>query len=306
MEHKTFLFFDCECANIFDGVGKICSLGYVLTDDEFNIIEAEDVVMNPETEFDWYLFSSKNSCQLAYSKDYFRSKPNFEYYYKRLKKLFTNGNCFVAGFAVGNDVGYVNSACERYYKEFINYRAFDVALLCEKIFNSKKKLFEWAKFLNCDITDLESHKSVDDAMTTMLVFKKICEKESLSPEQIMKNYKEYFVSTEEIQNQAEERKYKKEMMTKIKSFYTRRSPNPIRKIYAGQKFEINKKVFSDLERALNIVKRIYEGGGVIVERLKEKGNIVFLEGTLEPEKKESILKKGYSIVYAEEIEKIIK
>ena len=40
MEHKTFLFFDCECANCFDGIGKICSLGYVLADDELNVIES--------------------------------------------------------------------------------------------------------------------------------------------------------------------------------------------------------------------------------------------------------------------------
>ena len=59
MNHKTFVFFDCECANTFDGVGKICSLGYVIADDELNIIESEDVVMNPECEFDWYLFSGK-------------------------------------------------------------------------------------------------------------------------------------------------------------------------------------------------------------------------------------------------------
>ena len=39
MDHKTYLFFDCECANCFDGIGKICSLGYVLADDELNIIE---------------------------------------------------------------------------------------------------------------------------------------------------------------------------------------------------------------------------------------------------------------------------
>ena len=82
MNHKSFVFFDCECANVFDGVGKICSLGYVICDDDLTIIESEDVVMNPECDFDWYLFSGKGECKLAYSKDYFRSKPNFEAYYK--------------------------------------------------------------------------------------------------------------------------------------------------------------------------------------------------------------------------------
>ena len=38
MNHKSFVFFDCECANTFDGVGKICSLGYVICDDDLNII----------------------------------------------------------------------------------------------------------------------------------------------------------------------------------------------------------------------------------------------------------------------------
>ena len=87
MNHKSFVFFDCECANTFDGVGKICSIGYVITDDDLNVIESEDVVINPECEFDWYLFSGKGECKLAYSKDYFRIKPNFEAYYKDIKNV---------------------------------------------------------------------------------------------------------------------------------------------------------------------------------------------------------------------------
>ncbi|MCR5613888.1 exonuclease domain-containing protein [Treponema sp.] len=306
MDHKTFLFFDCECANCFDGIGKICSLGYVLCDDEFNVIEKDDIVMNPETEFDWYLFSPKNKCQLAYSKDYFRAKPNFESYYKRIKKLFSNGNTYVAGFAVENDVGFVNSACERYYKDLIMYRAFDVQNLLNQTFDTKKKLFEWAEFLECDLSQLESHKSVDDAMATMLVFKKVCEQKGKTAEEMMKENKGLFVSVEQVAQQMEERQYKKEMMTKIKAFYTKRSPNPIRKTYVGQKFELNKTVFTDLDRALNLVKRIYDGGGVIYERLKGDGNIVFLEDNLESEKREAILKKGYKIIFAEEIERIVK
>lgn len=306
MDHKSYLFFDCECANCFDGIGKICSLGYVLTDDEFNVIESEDIVMNPETEFDWYLFSPKNTCQLAYSKDFFRANPNFDAYYKRIKKLFTNGNTYVLGFAVGNDVGFVNSACERYYLDYINYRAFDVEKLLVQTYETKKKLFEWAEYLECDTSALESHKSVDDAMTTMLVFKKALEKHGKSAEEIFKQYKDFFITTEQVAQQAEERKYKKEMTAKIKEYYNRRSPNPIRKTWAGQKFEINKKVFTDLERALNIVKRIYEGGGVIFERLKDKGNVVFLDDNIEPEKKASMERKGLKIILAEEIEKIVK
>lgn len=304
MDHKTYLFFDCECANCFDGIGKICSLGYVLADDELNIIEQEDLVMNPECDFDWYLFSPKNKCQLAYSKDYFRANPNFAAYYKKIKKLFTNGNTYVGGFAVSNDVGFVNSACDRYYMDYILYRAFDVENLAEKVFGCKKKLFEWAEFLECDTSILTSHKSVDDAVATLMVFKKICEKLQKTPEEVLKENKDFFVTTEEVAQAAEERQYKKEMTAKIKAYYNKHSPNPIRKKYQGQKFELNKKVFSDLDRALNIAKRIYDGGGVIVERLKGAGNVVFLDDSIEPEKREAMEKKGLKIVLAEDIEKI--
>ena len=53
---NTFLFFDIECANCFNGIGKMCSLGYVVINENFEILDEDDVVMNPETEFDWYLF----------------------------------------------------------------------------------------------------------------------------------------------------------------------------------------------------------------------------------------------------------
>ena len=56
---NSYLFFDIECANCFNGEGKMCSFGYVLTDADFNILDSQDLVMNPETEFDWYLFSNK-------------------------------------------------------------------------------------------------------------------------------------------------------------------------------------------------------------------------------------------------------
>ena len=34
-----YLFFDIECANSFDGGGKICEFGYVITDEQFQIKE---------------------------------------------------------------------------------------------------------------------------------------------------------------------------------------------------------------------------------------------------------------------------
>ena len=277
MNHKSFVFFDCECANTFDGVGKICSLGYVITDDELNVIESEDVVMNPECEFDWYLFSGKGDCQLAYSKDYFRVKPNWEAYYKDIKKLLTTGNRFIAGFAVSNDVGFVNSACERYNQDYIQFRAFDVEKLLNKAYGQKKKLKEWAEFMGVNLAKFQSHKSVDDAMMTMLCLKAYCLKNKKSVDEVYNENKDLFVSSEQILIQAEERAYRKEMLEKIKRLYNKKSPKPSFKTVVGQYFEIDGQIMKDVDYAFELVKQIYDNGGIVCERVTGKGSVIFDE-----------------------------
>ena len=51
----NYLFFDVECANSFDGVGKICEFGYIFTDENLNIIKQGIHLINPNAEFDWYV-----------------------------------------------------------------------------------------------------------------------------------------------------------------------------------------------------------------------------------------------------------
>ncbi len=274
MNHKQFVFFDCECANTFDGIGKICSLGYVITDDELNIIESQDVVINPECEFDWYLFSGKGGCKLAYSKDYFRVKPNFAAYYKEIKKLFTTGNRLIAGFAVGNDVGFVNSACQRYNENYINIRAFDFMPLLEQHYGQHKKLSEWAEFFGVNVAKYQSHKSVDDAIMTMLCMKKFCIEQKITPEQLMNSHKDLFVSSEEMLIQAEERAYRKEITEKIKRLYDKKNPKPHHKSLLDKHFEFDGKLLKNVDVAFELIKNIYDCGGIVHEHCMLGGILV--------------------------------
>lgn len=305
MNHKSFVFFDCECANTFDGVGKICSLGYVIADDELNIIESEDVVMNPECEFDWYLFSGKGGCQLAYSKDYFRIKPNFAAFYKDIKKLFTTGNRFVGGFAVGNDVGFVNSACERYNQEYIQFRAFDLERYLERKYQKKQKLIEWAEEFGVNVAKYQSHKSVDDAILTMLTLKAECMKTGKSVEEILGENKDCFVSNEQILVQAEERAYRKEMTEKIKRLYGKKSPKPTHKSVLDQRFEFDHKLLKDVDTAFVLIKKIYENGGATYEHLSGKGKLICLEEPA-PEFAKKVASRGLEIILLDEIMQILR
>lgn len=307
MDHKTYLFFDCECANCFDGIGKICSLGYVLADDELNIIEQEDLVMNPECDFDWYLLSGKGDCKLAYSKDYFRAKPNYEAYYKDIKKLFTTGNRYIAGFAVSNDVGFVNDACERYELPYIQFRAFDLERYLERKYEKKQKLVEWAEEFGVNVAKFQSHKSEDDAIMTMLCLKAECMRTGESIEEILtsKEGKNCFVSNEQILEQAAERAYRREMTEKIKRLYGKQSPMPHFKTVAGERFELDNKILRDVDFAFELVKKIYDNGGVTGEHLTGRGYSVFLnEPHLELRKK--IEKRGLKVILLSELEEKLK
>lgn len=301
MNHKNYVFFDCECANMFDGIGKICSLGYVITDDELNVIESEDVVINPECEFDWYLFSGKSECKLAYSKDYFRIKPNFAAYYKDIKKLFTTGNRYILGFAVANDVNYVNSACQRYNENYIQLRAFDIEKLLENHYGQKKKLSQWAEFFGINVAKFQSHKSVDDAMMTMLCLKKFCIDMGKSPEDIMTENKGLFVSSEQILIQAEERAYRKEIMDKIKRLYNKKSPKPKYKSVLGEYFEFDREIFKDIDFAFELIKQIYENGGCVCEHLVGKGQVIFSQEVENPAIINKLKKRGLESIRLEDL-----
>ena len=76
-----YVFFDIECANCIEGQAKICSFGYVVTDEQFDVIEREDLIVNPKAPF--LLSGRKNRpfIQLAYSKAEFKKAPTFPYVY---------------------------------------------------------------------------------------------------------------------------------------------------------------------------------------------------------------------------------
>ena len=78
-----YLFFDIECANCFNGKGKICSFGYCVTDEDFNIIQSEDIVINPKDKFNLGT-PQKEIIKLAYSKEEFFAAPDFSYFYKKV------------------------------------------------------------------------------------------------------------------------------------------------------------------------------------------------------------------------------
>ncbi|MBQ9744768.1 MAG: hypothetical protein IJW19_06570 [Clostridia bacterium] len=184
-----YTFFDIECANCFQGRGKICSFGYVVTDERFNVLKKEDIVIDPHSKFHLTGRGNRPGIVLAYNEEEFKSAPRFPHFYRQIRELLTDKDSLIFGFSVISDAGYIKSECERYKKEIFDYEFIDVQRIftdMNSLSNTPSLLHAVEKFDSAETQDV--HKSDDDAFLTMKVLKGICESTSLSVTEVIEKY----------------------------------------------------------------------------------------------------------------------
>lgn len=187
-----YLFFDIEASE-----GKsICSFGYVLTDDELNIKEKNDILINPKSVFCTSARGKNKKDEkekgitLAYSVETFLASPIFPEVYSKIKNLIERENTLIIGFAHTNDVRYLHTACTRYSLPYFNYRFFDIqdVFRMERNETNQVALEKIINDAHLDISSFTLHKSVDDAEISMLAAKHLCEKYKCKFSDIIKKY----------------------------------------------------------------------------------------------------------------------
>jgi len=184
-----YIFFDIECANCFHGRGKICSFGYIITDEHFNVLSKNDILVNPHSRFHLYGHGNHPGITLGYDEKTFKSSPDFPKHYKKIRELLTKPNRLVFGFSVMSDAGYIKSECERYQKEIFDYDFIDI----QRIYTDHKQLENTPSLIKCAheygvVESQEVHKSDDDSYFTMRVLKGMCEETGLNVSQLIEKY----------------------------------------------------------------------------------------------------------------------
>lgn len=166
-----YLFFDIECANCYNNCSKIFSLGYCITDENFNLLhDKEDVLINPRDRFDWYVAKK----MMAYPRSIFADKPPFPEFYESFKEMFEDPDTIVIGYAVTNDVHFLQDDCKRYGLTPFTYRFFDVQqIYARQPENNTAKNLEDSLLSWCGIEPENLHRSDEDAYNTMLILKAI-------------------------------------------------------------------------------------------------------------------------------------
>ena len=170
-----YLFFDIECAD--GGKATICSFGYVIADMDFKIIKREDIIMNPEGHFFLTGRAGRPDVQLAYPKETFFRSPKFPKFHSKLKALLENEEYYIVGHSIGDDVTYLNKACERYGLEPFKFSYFDTQRMYREIKGDRKSIsLERAVEAYEVSANFRYHQSVEDARATMFLLKALLEK----------------------------------------------------------------------------------------------------------------------------------
>lgn len=179
----NFLFFDIECANTTSNICKICSLGYVITDENFNIIEKNDILIDPQNPFDYYFFKPGSKISLAYDPSEYKKQPPFNHKYEEIMNLFNRVDA-ILGFDINIDFKYLKDSCTRYNLPFPELKGFDVREILKK-HEITGKLHQIAeRYLPIDSNTVQ-HKSDDDALLTTRLLEYVCEKEKKSMIEIL-------------------------------------------------------------------------------------------------------------------------
>jgi DNA polymerase III epsilon subunit-like protein len=219
----NYVFFDIECANCLNGEGKMCSFGYVLTDEKFRVIRKKDILMNPAAKFLLGNAKTGEGIKLAYPLYKFERQHTFPYYYNEIKNLLENPDNISFGFAVFQDVSYLSYTCRRYGLPIIRFSFFDIQKF-EKLIHKRKDISGLDGLIEeYHLTSYTYHRSDDDALMTMEVFRSIVETHRLTVSTILEEYKTAYNDTDRLLAELEARKkqkiIKQQHIEKIHQFY---------------------------------------------------------------------------------------
>ncbi len=180
-----YLFFDVECANCFNGTGKLCEFGYVLTDDKFNIKEKQNFLINPDEKFDHYVIKN----MLNFTKEEYLASPKFNEFYPKIYGLLTAENTAVVGHTVGGDAKYVGADCMRYKLSPPDFEHIDIVEIYKGI-NDKKdavSLVKMSELFNIEVPD-DVHCALTDAELTMRCAEALAKNTGLSLLELAEKY----------------------------------------------------------------------------------------------------------------------
>ena len=183
-----YLFFDIECAGVFKNVAKICAFGYCLVDEQFHILEKEDLLINPKGGFHLTDRKGTRGLVLPYEYDKFKNYPTFPEVVDKIRGLLEDKDTLVAGHATMNDVKYLNLETHRFSLPSFTFSFADTQFLYMNKIGDFSRQFGLGTIAQDLCVEFTAHRAVDDAYATMKIAEAMCKEAGLSLPQLLGKY----------------------------------------------------------------------------------------------------------------------
>lgn len=180
-----YLFFDLEYASQKHGKSKICEFGYVITNERFEIINRNNLIINPAIQNnEWDYWALKNV--LTRTKEEYLSNPTFPHYYDRIRYLLLSAD-YVIGHTLNCDAKALNDDCKRYVKPSLDYVFYDVKKIYKDYSNTDNDTSVENILKQLDVKGEDTiHDAESDAYNTMLGLKSMLDSLNVTFEDMIK------------------------------------------------------------------------------------------------------------------------
>ncbi len=289
---KKYLSFDIECC---DGI-HMCEFGYVVFDSDFNLLEKDNILINPEHDFRLTGRPHEDDLYLYFSEKEYKAAPTFSDVYSKIENIILNPEYTIIGFSMSNDSGFLATACERYDKEPIRFEYYDFQKMYKAYSKSKQRPSVERFVSELGIKGITLHKSDDDAYAVMLGLQAIAKKENKKLEDAVRYLQKLAgafnreLSLERIESQKQRaisgsNKAQKDYLNRYIHQLDEQFPSPRTdrsKVCIGSNFQ--KYFFNEF---LALLELIYKGGGEYSGKASECDVFVsydyFVESELQPD-----------------------
>ena len=172
-----YLFFDIECSAVSKNAAKICAFGYCLTDEKFNILEKEDLLINPQGGFHLTDRKGTQGLVLPYEYSGFKNYPTFLQRKEKIYNLLQDADTLVVGHATMNDVKYLNLESKRFQLPSFCFDFADTQFLYMNRIGEFSRQFGLGVIAEQLGVEFVAHRAVDDAYATMRIAEALCRAE---------------------------------------------------------------------------------------------------------------------------------
>ena len=176
------LSFDIESSTGSPRGASLCSFGYRLEGD--GACEGRDIPVNPLPKA--FPVGKYVGPKLAYPVAEFRRQPHFDGRYCEIKAVFDRAD-LVVGFALSNDIKYLNNACDCFKTERIKFSFIDVQVIGGLVVPElKNKGLD--KFAERFGVEFNHHRSDEDARVTLEVLYGLIRESGMTLDGIIETY----------------------------------------------------------------------------------------------------------------------